>query len=313
MSDDIKIVDGTDYTDKDGEKKHPSFSQDLLDGIDDIEVEELEDQPKEKPTQKEIPTEEPEEAVDDEEEIVDDEEKISGDEEDKNKEEPEEVELDESYFKELKDITSELRQAHSSVEMASRITNAVKRPDKPTVLEEDDPESWAQYRSDVSAYNQALNTYKIQAEIAKGNVEKIAGKQETVFREAHEGEDLKGFESFMASNVAYQSLFFTGAETLEDLYAIYKMKSGEVTVKKQISDLKKKGQKFKAVNINGSGKEISTKGKYPDKYQYLNKPELKDMRDMLLKEKNPFTGVKPSLKEVNELLKSEYNYRKGKF
>lgn len=319
MPEDIKVIDGAEHTDKGGKTGHPSFGQGFLDDIDEIKVEDL-DSPKDKDKGSEedeideddTPIETEEDTTEDIEEENEEEVTEEPDEEEEKPEEVQENEVDGSYLQEVKGVISELKQAHASVELANRSVGEA--PEQPNVSEDDEPQAWFQYRSDVSAYKRALTASKAQADFAREKVKEIASKQESLFREAHEGEDLKGFENWMKDDYGMQSSFFTGKKSLETLYAMYKADAGIKTTTKQISALKKKGQNFKKVDTKGSGRDnTSTKQKYDAKYKYMNIPELKDMREMLLKNDNPFTGRRPTVKEVNGLLETEWKSRKGKF
>lgn len=322
MTDKVTMIDGTIGVKSEG--GHPSFSQDLLEEIDELDVVGLdgESSPLDLKPKKEAAKEEDleEEDILDEEETTEEEE-IDGkgeeeptdEEEDENlKQKPvkEAAEVDESYISELSEISGDLRRAHDQVAMINE--SRPEAPEKPTTDEDDDPEAWVQYRYDLAAWKTSAKSFEAQATFAKQKVREMAEKQEDLFVANHKGENLSGFKNWIAASIELQALFYTGKKNLESLYKMYKVDIGDEPIRRQVSDMKKKGQKFKAVSSKGGNVDI-TAGKYPKQFKYINLPQYKDLTKQLLSTPNPFTGKKPSLREVNELIKSEYNYHRGKF
>lgn len=280
----------TDNAKKNIEKEEKIKAEETEIDPDDLKEEDTEEKPEQEQEQEETPEDTPDKEPEEEPE---------------NKAQQIEIE------KQIKTVQQEIRQAHSTVELINE-SNLVepKRPADP-----EDEEAMAQYRVDLAVYRGTMAQAQAQAKVAKKKVETLARRQESLFVQRHDGEDLEPFKQWISESIELQSAFFTGSRDLETLYKWYRAEN-PITDKehKEVKELSKKGIKFKAVSTKGKkgGEDLPTGGNgFDSKYKFANLPMFKDFVKLYKGKRSEFTGKTYSAKEINELCEQEYKMSKG--
>jgi hypothetical protein len=103
----------------------------------------------------------------------------------------------------------------------------------------------------------------------------------------------------------------TGSNDLETLYSWYKAEHGfQESAKKKVEDIKKGKKKIRPVSVKGkSGRETKSSG-VDKKYKYASRPEFKEFVQMYKENVSPLVGRKLTMKEIDDLCKTEYQTSK---
>lgn len=207
-----------------------------------------------------------------------------------------------SLQKEMKDVSNTLKMISES------IPEAPERPSDP-----DDDEAMAQYRIDLAVHKSQLHQFKTQQAMAREKAKQLSLRQENIFREKHKGEDLSGFENWMAESIELQTSYYIGSRSLDTLYKWYKVETGETEKEgKELKQIKKKGVKFEPVSTKSKGDSAVSGGNgFPVQYKYANLPMFKDLVKSYKGKKSNITGEKYTPKYINELCRQEYKLTKG--
>lgn len=281
----------------------------ITDNAEKVVEEEIKEETPEEEIEEDIEEEQETEETPEEEDTKEEEPEEKDPKEEKPKEEPANKAKNVEIDREITSVQKDMKEVSNSLKMISAsIPESPERPNDP-----DDDEAMAQYRIDLAVHKSQLQQFKAQQNMAREKAKQLSARQESLFREKHKGEDLTGFEEWMAESIELQTAFYTGGRSLDTLYKWYKVEKGEPeSIKKEIKKIKKKGVKFEPVSTKSKGETSAVGGNgFSASYKYANLPMFKDLVKNYKGKKSSITGERYTDKYIDELCKQEYRLTKG--